>query len=211
MNMKRLFLCSSFADVANLLIDFANEDLKGKIIAFIPTASLTESIRFYVKTGKKALEKVGMIVEEVEITQFSNEEISSILHKCDYIYITGGNTFFLLQELKRKGVDKIISEQVKSGKLYIGESAGAIIASPDTEYMKNVNFDPIEKAPELEDYSSLGLVDFYTIPHYGNFPFKKKKVKKVIQLYNEKLQLIPISNKQAIFIEDSNIQIKDAR
>lgn len=210
MNMKRLFLCSSFADVANLPIDFANEDLKGKIIAFIPTASLTESIRFYVKTGKKALEKVGMIVEEVEITQFSNEEISSILHKCDYIYITGGNTFFLLQELKRKGVDKIISEQVKSGKLYIGESAGAIIASPDTEYMKNVNFDPIEKAPELEDYSSLGLVDFYTIPHYGNFPFKKKG-EKVIQLYNEKLQLIPISNKQAIFIEDSNIQIKDAR
>ena len=208
--MKRLFLCSSFADVANLLIDFANEDLKGKIIAFIPTASLTESIRFYVKTGKKALEKVGMIVEEVEITQFSNEEISSILHKCDYIYIIGGNTFFLLQELKRKGVDKIISEQVKSGKLYIGESAGAIIASPDTEYMKNVNFDPIEKAPELEDYSSLGLVDFYTIPHYGNFPFKKKG-EKVIQLYNEKLQLIPISNKQAIFIEDSNIQIKDAR
>ena len=208
--MKRLFLCSSFADVANLLIDFANEDLKGKIIAFIPTASLTESIRFYVKTGNKALEKVGMIVEEVEITQFSNEEISSILHKCDYIYITGGNTFFLLQELKRKGVDKIISEQVKSGKLYIGESAGAIIASPDTEYMKNVNFDPIEKAPELEDYSSLGLVDFYTIPHYGNFPFKKKG-EKVIQLYNEKLQLIPISNKQAIFIEDSNIQIKDAR
>ena len=208
--MKRLFLCSSFADVANLLIDFANEDLKGKIIAFIPTASLTESIRFYVKTGKKALEKVGMIVEEVEITQFSNEEISSILHKCDYIYITGGSTFFLLQELKRKGVDKIISEQVKSGKLYIGESAGAIIASPDTEYMKNVNFDPIEKAPELEDYSSLGLVDFYTIPHYGNFPFKKKG-EKVIQLYNEKLQLIPISNKQAIFIEDSNIQIKDAR
>jgi len=210
MNMKRLFLCSSFADVANLLIDFANENLKGKIIAFIPTASLTESIRFYVKTGKKALEKVGMIVEEVEITQFSNEEISSILHKCDYIYITGGNTFFLLQELKRKGVDKIISEQIKSGKLYIGESAGAIIASPDTEYMKNVNFDPIEKAPELEDYSSLGLVDFYTIPHYGNFPFKKKG-EKVIQLYNEKLQLIPISNKQAIFIEDSNIQIKDAR
>ena len=208
--MKRLFLCSSFADVANLLIDFANEDLKGKIIAFKPNANLTESIRFYVKTGKKALEKVGMIVEEVEITQFSNEEISSILHKCDYIYITGGNTFFLLQELKRKGVDKIISEQVKSGKLYIGESAGAIIASPDTEYMKNVNFDPIEKAPELEDYSSLGLVDFYTIPHYGNFPFKKKG-EKVIQLYNEKLQLIPISNKQAIFIEDSNIQIKDAR
>lgn len=208
--MKRLFLCSSFADVANLLSDFANEELKGKMVAFIPTASLTESIQFYVKTGKKALEKAGMIVEEIEITQFPNKEISSILHRCDYIYITGGNTFFLLHELKRKGIDKIISEQVKSGKLYIGESAGAIITSPDTEYMKAVNFDQIERAPKLKDYSSLGLVDFYTIPHYGNFPFKKKS-ERVIQLYSEKLQLIPISNTQAIFVEDSNIQIKDAR
>lgn len=126
------------------------------------------------KKGKKALEEAGMIVEEVEITQLPKEEISSILHKCDYIYITGGNTFFLLQELKRKGVDKIISKQVKLGKLYIGESAGAIIASPDAEYMRSVNFDPIEKAPELKDCTSLDLVDFYTIPHYGNFPFKKK-------------------------------------
>lgn len=162
------------------------------------------------KKGKKALEEAGMIVEEVEITQLPKEEISSILHKCDYIYITGGNTFFLLQELKRKGVDKIISKQVKLGKLYIGESAGAIIASPDAEYMRSVNFDPIEKAPELKDCTSLDLVDFYTIPHYGNFPFKKKG-EKIVQLYNEKLQLIPISNKQAVIIEDSNIQIKDAK
>ena len=36
--MKRLFLCSSFADVANLFVDCAKEDLQGKIIAFIPTA-----------------------------------------------------------------------------------------------------------------------------------------------------------------------------
>ena len=164
--MKRLFLCSSFADVANLFVDCAKEDLQGKIIAFIPTASLTESIRFYVKKGKKALEEAGMIVEEVEITQLPKEEISSILHKCDYIYITGGNTFFLLQELKRKGVDKIISKQVKLGKLYIGESAGAIIASPDAEYMRSVNFDPIEKAPELKDCTSLYLFDCYTIPHF---------------------------------------------
>lgn len=208
--MKRLFLCSSFADVANLFVDYVKEDLQGKIIAFIPTASLTESIRFYVEKGKKALEKAGVIVEEVEITQLSKEEISSRLHKCDYIYITGGNTFFLLQELKRKGIDKIISEQVELGKLYIGESAGAIIASPDTEYMKNVNFDQIEKAPELKDCSSLDLVDFYTVPHYGNFPFKKKG-EKVVQLYNEKLQLIPISNKQAVLIEGSNVQIEDAK
>ena len=80
------------------------------------------------------------------------------------IYITRWKYIFPLQELKRKGVDKIISKQVKLGKLYIGESAGAIIASPDAEYMRSVNFDPIEKAPKLKDCTSLDLVDFYTIP-----------------------------------------------
>ena len=99
---------------------------------------------------------------------------------------------------------------MKLGKLYIGESAGAIIASPDAEYMRSVNFWSNRKGSWIERLYSLDLVDFYTIPHYGNFPFKKKG-EKIVQLYNEKLQLIPISNKQAVIIEDSNIQIKDAK
>ncbi len=207
--MKRLFLCSSFASVAKLFIDFSNEELKGKTVAFIPTASLTETINFYVKSGRKALEKAGLIVREVEITKLSHDEISSILNDSDYIYVTGGNTFFLLQELNKKGVDKMIAEQIKLGKTYIGESAGAIIMASDVEYIKAVNFDPIDKAPELTDLSSLGLIDFYVIPHYGNFPFKKKG-EKIIQLYNEKLELIPISNKQAILVNNLEIQTKDA-
>ena len=56
----------------------------------------------------------------------------------------------------------------------------------------------------------IDFVDFFTIRHFLNFPFKKKG-EKIVQLYNEKLQLIPISNKQAVIIEDSNIQIKDAK
>jgi len=54
-------------------------------------------------------------------------EILDKLEKNDYIYISGGNTFFLLQELQRTGADKIISRQIEAGKLYIGESAGAIV------------------------------------------------------------------------------------
>lgn len=205
--MKRLFLCSSFADVADLFVDFAGENLNGKVVAFIPTASLTESIRFYVSSGKKALEKAGMIVRDVEITQLTLDEISTALSECDYIYVTGGNTFFLLQELKRKGADRIISEQISSGKLYIGESAGAIIASPDTEYVKSVNFDPVSKAPDLDEYSSLGVVEFYVVPHFGNFPFTKK-AKKIVQLYDGTLPLKPISNKEAVLVNGCTISIE---
>lgn len=40
----------------------------------------------------------------------------------------------------------MIAEQIKFGKTYIGESAGAIIMASDVEYIKAVNFDPIDKA-----------------------------------------------------------------
>lgn len=40
--MKKLFLSSSFKDVSIFLADFAGEELKGKRVTFIPTASIPE-------------------------------------------------------------------------------------------------------------------------------------------------------------------------
>lgn len=205
--MKKLFLASSFKDVAGLLPDFANENLTGKTITFIPTASIPESVKFYVGAGKKALQKLGLVVDELELTKATANEISEKLHKNDYIYITGGNTFFLLQELKRKGIDKIIIELIHSGKLYIGESAGSIIVSPDIEYAKDM--DNAKKAPLLETFSALNLVEFYPLPHHTNFPFKKT-VEKILSKYESVIKLCPISNTQAILVFGDQTIIENA-
>ena len=105
---RKLFLASSFKDVAKLFADFTGEELKGKSVTFIPTASIPESVKFFVSSGRKALEELGLTVDELELTQATGEEIRNKLEKNDYIYITGGNTFFLLQELKKTGADKIL-------------------------------------------------------------------------------------------------------
>lgn len=55
--MKRLFLCSSFADVANLFVDCAKEDLQGKIIAFIPTAKPYRTNTILCKKGEKGFRR----------------------------------------------------------------------------------------------------------------------------------------------------------
>ena len=78
------------------------------------------------------------------------------------IFVEGGNTFFLLQELKRTGADQMLIREVNLGKMYIGESAGAIVACPDIGY--STVMDAPEKAPDLSDYSALSLVDFYAVP-----------------------------------------------
>lgn len=202
--MKKLFLASSFKDVASLFAEFEN-DLSGKSVTFIPTASVVEKVVFYVNAGKKALEKLGLVVDELEVSTATGDEIRAKLTKNDYIYVTGGNTFFLMQELKRSGADKILVEEVNAGKLYIGESAGAIVTSANIEYI--IGMDSVKKAPDLENYEALGLVDFYTVPHYINPPFKKI-AQKIIDNYSSRLNLVPISNKDAILVEDNTIRVE---
>ncbi len=64
--MKNLFLTSSFKDVVPLFTEFES-NLQGKTVTFIPTASTVEEVVFYVEAGKKALEDLGLIVEELDV------------------------------------------------------------------------------------------------------------------------------------------------
>ena len=201
---RKLFLSSSFSDVSELLPDFLG-DLSNKRVTFIPTAAKVEKVNFFVKLGKKALEKMGAVVDELELSTATAEEIKTKIEKNDIIYVSGGNTFFLLQEMKRSGADQLIMQEISRGKPYIGESAGSIITSPDIEYIKYM--DPVDKAPGLSDYSSLNLVDFYILPHYNNFPFKKA-ADKIFELYSTKLPLRTISNDEVILVNNDKIEVK---
>lgn len=202
--MKKLFLSSSFVDVADLLPLFEKE-LTGKTVSFIPTASTVEKVTFYVQAGKEALESLGMIVDVLDLSSENPDEIRRRIAVNDCMYVSGGNTFFLLQELKRTGADAVIVRAVQDGKLYIGESAGSIVASKNIEYVKAM--DSSAKAPELTNFDALGLTDFYTVPHVRNFPFKKS-AKKIIDEYSASLNLLAIANDEAIVVEDDALRIE---
>ena len=202
--MRKLFLASSFSEVASLFPKFAGEEIKGKRITFIPTASLVEEVRFYVDDDRKAFEKLGIIVEELEITTASPDKILEVLNRNDYIFVSGGNTFYLLQELRRKGADTLITEQIRAGKLYIGTSAGSVILCPDIEFVKEMDYS--HAAPELQSFTGLNIVDFYILPHYLDFPFEET-TQNVVKKYGKKLDLRPISNKQVITIAENRIEI----
>jgi len=202
--MRKLFLASSFSEVASLFPKFAGEEIKGKRITFIPTASLVEEVRFYVDDDRKAFEELGIIVEELEITTASPDKISEILNRNDYIFISGGNTFYLLQELRRKGADTLITEQIRAGKLYIGTSAGSIILCPDIEFVKEMDYN--HTAPELQSFTGLNIVNFYILPHYLDFPFEEI-TQNIVKKYGKKVDLRPISNKQVITIAGNRIEI----
>lgn len=195
--MKKLFLTASFADVYQHFESFIGTSLQGKTVTFIPTASVVEEIRFYVDDDKQAFEKLGIIVDELEVSTSSPEQIEYKLQHNDYIFISGGNTFYLLQELKKSGSDQLIIAHIEQGKPYIGTSAGSIILAPNIEYIAEM--DEQDKAPDLSDFSGLNVIDFFPLPHYGDEPFADI-TENILNRYRHQQNIVPISNNEFIAI-----------
>ena len=200
--MKKMFLSSSFEDVIEKFINFINEDFKGKTVTFIPTASVVEEVDFYVESAKNKLIDLGMNVDVLDISKSDIVEIEKKLRNNDYIYVSGGNTFFLLQEMKNSGAAHIIIDEVNKGKVYIGESAGSVVASPNIEYINAM--DSVDEAKALESYVGLNLIDFNPLPHYGEFPFKDS-ADAIENKYRDILDLKLISNTQVREVKGNEI------
>jgi len=140
----------------------------------------------------------------LEVSKASPQEIEAALSQGDFIYVSGGNTFYLLQELKRKGAEQLIREEVEKGKPYIGESAGSMILAPSIEYVQLM--DDICAAPELSSLVALGLTSRYPVPHYQSYPFTEAG-DKILTTYGGKLPLVPITNEQAIVVRGGEFTI----
>ena len=201
--MKKILLVSMLCNVTGLLKK-AEPDLNGKTVTYIPTAAIAEEIEGMAEAETRMLEGLGLTVDELEVSTASKDNVREKLAKNDMIFVGGGNTFFLLQELKRSGADQIIAREAAKGKLYIGESAGAIAACPDIGY--SAEMDVPGKAPELTDYKGMGLVDFYVVPHMGH-PEMGPAANSIIEKYSSVLGLKVIDDHQVILIEGDKVSI----
>jgi len=211
--MKKLFLASYFAGAASLLPNFAGEDLTGKRVVFIPTAGLhemsardREGLDFVNRTDKEALVQLGFIVDELEVSSQPYEVIKASILNADGIFVCGGSTFFLLQELKRKGTDKLISQHVKEGKLYMSTSAGSLIMQKD---IVADGVDDPALGPDLNgDCSALGFIDFYLYVHYGSHYWGDDD--EYISKHYAKLDYKKLTDKQAVTVDGEKIEIVTA-
>lgn len=195
----RLFLCSYFEKVGGLL----KEEAAGKNIVFVPTASVYDEYKDHVPAARRLWEEMGAKVIEVEISTAPLEKIQQTFEQSDIIYFTGGNTFFLMDHLRRTGTDALIKAHVERGKLYVGESGGAIVCAPELSYIRPM--DEVPAAFSQPDYAGLGLIDFYVVPHYMCSPFKEC-TQQILEEYAA-LDLCALHNLEAVVVEDGKKRI----
>ena len=195
----KLFLCSHFSSVGSLI----KEEIDNKKVAFIPTASLHEGYTGYVGSARKLFKKLGASVTEIDISTEAYSTIQAVFEDADVIYFTGGNSFFLMDQLRKTETDELLKRELANGKLMIGESAGAIICAPTIQYIEQMDEKPEDYSQE--DNEGLDLIDFYVLPHYLTAPFKK--ITERIMAEFSDLNICAINNHQAIIVNDEGSKV----
>ena len=159
------------------LMRFAAVSPEKLTVAFVATAGDVEMDRGYQDSERAEIRELGFSIVECDLKESSCREI---LAKADIIWISGGNTFYLLHWVRESGCEELIKELVKAGKPYVGVSAGSIIAGVSivSASWKGVD-DP--RVVNLDSLDAMSLFDGLIFPHYlDKWAFIIEKEKKAL-------------------------------
>jgi dipeptidase E len=149
--------------------------------------------REIVDKTKKGLEELGVKVQEIDI---SREDIYSNYPDFDIYCVCGGNTFYILDRLRATGVQNILVEAVNKNKLFIGISAGSILAGPDIEPAK---FGGDVNELGMHHLGSFHWIPFLIFPHYTE---ERKNAALDLKRFRFQEPVIALTDNQSLFFSD---------
>lgn len=160
--MKNLILASTSTLHGQEYLEYILPQLKQHFagceeILFIPYARPGGiSHKEYTEVAAKAFTKVGIKVKGIHEFDEPREAVA----KAEGIFIGGGNTFLLVQQLYTHDLLTPLNTAISKGTPYLGTSAGTNVAGLT---MKTTNDMPIVYPPS---FKTLGFVPFNINPHY---------------------------------------------
>lgn len=155
---------------------------KNPVILFIPTAS-RDDVR-YVDRFTDYYQFLGAHVDVLYLytEKPTAEQIQEKIDRADIIYVGGGNTLRMMNLWRKLGVDTLLQQAWKSGKVLCGTSAGSIcwFTSGNSDSRKDNN-----PAADYINVTALGFIDAMNCPHYDSESDRKASFKKMLKKYND--------------------------
>lgn len=203
----RLFLASVVGRTIEL---FEKEffSLKNKKIAFVANAADVYECKDFIYFDRKRLLDYGAKLIDVDLRIVNGKKLHAVLSDVDVIFVGGGNTFYLLEVMKKSGFDKMVKKLLDSGIVYVGSSAGSCVVAPNITPISAL--DEPEKAKSLKSYKALNLTRTLVLPHINNkrygpicLEIKKK--------YEKKYDLELLRDNQVLIINERKRKIVSSR
>ena len=203
-----LFLTSSGMQVSSRLIPLLPFEPAGRTICFITTASHPEGVVPPSVLGEiEALEKLGFDVNSIDLSILEDGDLEQVFSKCDLFWVCGGNTLYLLQEVRRSGFDHYVKRKISEGIPYVGVSAGSILLGPDVEFERYAC--DTAQAPNLTSFEGLNLFPFATYVHFDAV-WAKDVYKEILDFsLEESKSFITLHDNQFIYVKGERRQVID--
>ena len=130
-------------------------------MGFIPTAANVEPYpKDWVIAQFAQLARYGFYTIDMVDISADGVDWRTRLKDVDVLWLTGGNTFHLLDQMRKTGFDAWLKKHGK-GKVYVGASASTIVMTPTIAIADGVD----ENYCGLQDWKGLEYVDFEVEPH----------------------------------------------
>ena len=100
-------------------------------VLFIPTAAIDDEAKRMVGKCRDELLNAGILPDRIDVYDMDGNLCAEAALEYDVLYFTGGDTAHLLRRIRETGFDDIIKKMVYADKVYVGASAGSIIATPN--------------------------------------------------------------------------------
>lgn len=197
----RLFLASEAKNPKSIekLREYVG-GLKGKSVAYIPTAGNGEEGWGSWKKGGSwnLVQTLGFDLTVIQLEEYRNESVISKIEGKDILWFAGGVPGYLMYWIKRCSLDKHLKKILDRGTLFVGSSAGAMIAGKSLQV---ASWGFVDNERGSDEIKPLGLVDFDIFPHY-----EESLLNKIKENYKgNKLYLL--KNGEEIIVEDSKVVI----
>ncbi len=195
---KTLLLTSGGMKMKEEIVKLLQKPAYDVTVAFISTAAKPqENLDFLKRDWSIMKDELGFNVEEIDIEGKTEAEVLKLLEVRDIIYVEGGNPFYLLQTMRACNFEKVIRKLLKEGKVYIGVSAGSMVAGKTIETALWKNAD--KNVVGLKNLKGLNLVPFNVFVHYlpehaeiikQKMPNQKKRFKNLKIITDEQAILV---------------------
>lgn len=182
--MKKVVLFSNLTEVNTEKITslIFPKEIKDKSFAFMPSDGIVNCKQEYIDQWQNIAHKFNASFIVIDNRSQNTEEEMSKLESSNILVISGGNTFKLLENLRKSGLDKVVQVFTRKENFILsGYSAGALVLTPTIEICNLPKYD--KNTVGVRDLTGLQLVDFEIFPHY------KPEDEKVFQDYSKKTKL----------------------
>ena len=152
-------------------------------VLYITTASdgETDDDKTWMDDEFKTILDLGFLRDN--IVEYKIGKTDADIKKFDVIYMMGGNTFYLLDVIRKTNFGQDIKNFISSGGIYIGSSAGSEILG-NSIYVA-LGYD--ENNVNMTDFTGLKIVDGLIVPHCNR---KKDFITKLKKETDDKLYLL---------------------